>query len=257
MSSSSPTPSPDQFIALIPARGGSKGIYLKNLQEVGGVSLLALAIRRALACPQISQVIVSTDDEDLARCAVEEGAEVPELRPSELAQDTTPMAEVVEYCWNRYCTQSDQDIRALVLLQPSSPFLRPESISAGIERFCQGNEIYLKAVRRVKEHPDWMLKVVDDGLKPYKESTSIRRQDLEPLYIPCGALYIYGKEYIENPVSEALAAWIEISWPEALDIDDHDDLIVAQCLAAFDGHPALLRQNQQDQPTPVEEVPAG
>ena len=71
------------------------------------------------------------------------------------------------------------------------------------------------------------------------------------------ALYIYGKEYIENPVSEAPAAWIEISWPEALDIDDHDDLLVAQCLAAFDGHPVLLRQNQQDQPTPVEEVSAG
>lgn len=243
-----------EYVALIPARGGSKGIYLKNLREVGGVPLLALAVRRARACPLLSRVIVSTDDEDLARCALEEGAEVPGMRPAELAGDETPMAAVVDHCWREHLGGAAGGVRALVLLQPSSPFLRPSTITRAIEQFSRDSISVLKAVRRVREHPSWMLRSDGDALVPFLETPPGRRQDLEDLYIPCGALYIYGADHLENPGAQAPSSHVEIDWPEALDIDETEDLLVAQCLAAFGQVDSLLADDPRTDRQPAPEL---
>lgn len=225
---------PQDFVALVPARSGSKGIFKKNLREVGGVSLLARAIRRARQASSIGRVLVSTDDADLAGLAVEEGAEVLGLRPAELARDDTPMSRVVSHIWDLLEGRGEAPAEGLVLLQPSSPLVRPGSVDRAVEVFRQRGAPVLKAVRKVREHPDWMLAVRDGLLVPYGSGTPKRRQELPGLFVPCGAIYIYGKSALAESAACSPASWIELDWPESLDVDEPEDLVVAQCLAVLE-----------------------
>jgi CMP-N,N'-diacetyllegionaminic acid synthase len=223
------------FVALVPARGHSKGIYLKNRREVGGVPLLARAIRRADACRHVARVIVSTDCDDLAGIALEEGAEVPFLRPPALAEDDTPMWKVIEHAW-KYIQEREileRPPEGIVLLQPTSPFVRPETIDRAIEVFRTSGAPLLKAVRKVREHPNWMLTPKDGFLVPYEKCRSTYRQELSDVFVLCGAIYVYGRAYLGQPDAQAPISWIELSWPEGLDLDEPEDLLVAQCLALF------------------------
>jgi CMP-N,N'-diacetyllegionaminic acid synthase len=213
--------------ALIPARGGSKGIPGKNLCLLAGVPLIAHAIAGARAARRIDRVVVSTDCPRIAEEARARGAEVPFLRPAELARDETPMLPVVEHAY-RALSALGPPVRALALLQPTSPFLRPESIDRAVERFQKSEARVLKAVRRVREHPAWMLVQRGESLFPYLDGPVRRRQELPPLFIPCGALYLYRPDYLESPREEEPAAWLELEWPESLDIDEPRDLELAQ-----------------------------
>jgi len=124
-----------KFTALIPARGGSKGVIDKNIRPIMGAPLISWSIRQALACNQISRVIVSTDSVHIANVAQSWGAEVPELRPSELAQDHTSTEEVMLHAMEHWLDADDDEV--VVLLQPTSPLRMPESIANAIDQFCR------------------------------------------------------------------------------------------------------------------------
>ncbi|MBI4583501.1 MAG: acylneuraminate cytidylyltransferase family protein [Planctomycetes bacterium] len=223
------------WVALIPARGGSKGIPDKNLREVGGLSLVARAVRKAKAARSVARVLVSTDSEAIAQAALEEGAEAPFLRPCELARDDTPTSEVLAHAWH-YLREREsfrRPVEGLALLQPTSPFLKSESIDHALDIFCRSGARILKAIRAVKDHPAWMVQKTEGGfLSPYLPGSPRRRQDLERLFIPCGALYLYRREVLNHPEDHPKTAWLELPWPESLDVDDPGDLVVAELLAA-------------------------
>ncbi len=221
----------ERVVALIPARGGSKGIPRKNLAPLGGLPLIAHAIGNALAAERIGRVIVSTDSPEIAAEAIRHGAEVPFLRPPELARDETPMLDVILHA-ERHIRAGGERLAALALLQPTSPFLRRKSIDRAIESFLDGDAAVLKAVRRVREPPHWMMIRRGERLVPYVDGPVLRRQDLPELFIPCGALYIYRGSYLEGLQAapgavQPPAAWMELGWPEALDIDEPCDLELA------------------------------
>jgi len=120
------------IVAIIPARGGSKGVPRKNSRNMNGKPLVAWSIEQALAVPEVSRVIVSTDSENIAEIARQAGAEVPGLRPAHLAQDDTPTEPVLIHAIKTWC---GDDIPGLVmLLQPTSPLRLPDSI--GKARNC-------------------------------------------------------------------------------------------------------------------------
>src|SRR5574341_1173247 len=114
-------------LALVPARCGSKGIPGKNLERLGGRPRIAHAIANARAARSIGRVVVSTDSPEIAAAARSHGAETPFVRPPELAADETPMLPVVVHAFHELAAAGPAP-RAVALLQPTSPFLRPETI---------------------------------------------------------------------------------------------------------------------------------
>ena len=233
-------------IALIPARAGSKGIPGKNLRRVGGISLLGRAIETCRRARSIRRVIVSTDSPAIAEAARDFGAETPFLRPSDLAQDDTPMHPVLRHAIFSLAASGDTPA-VIALVQPTSPFLLPETIDRAIAALTASGFDHLKAVRRVREHPAWMLAPDGDALVPYLRvlaeaaeerddsgGVGLRRQELPTLFIPCGALYLYRVAAYtgrEPPRRSAPCAWVEVGWPESIDIDDEEDLLLAEWVA--------------------------
>ena len=135
-----------EILALIPARGGSKGIPRKNIAPLGGLPLIAYTIRAALACPSITRVVVSTDDEEIAEVARAHGAEVPFLRPASLAGDRCDIGLCVRHALFTLASQG-YDMDHVVELYPTSPFRTPAFLESCIAPLLEGCQDSLVARR--------------------------------------------------------------------------------------------------------------
>jgi len=127
-----------EALALIPARGGSKGIPEKNIRTLGGMPLIAYSIRAALAAKTIGRVIVSTESERVAEIARQYGADVPFLRPQSLAQDNSLLPDVIHHTIYRLREEQGYDPTHLVLLYPTHPFRTPALIDFLTHKLFQG-----------------------------------------------------------------------------------------------------------------------
>ena len=123
-----------RVLAVVPARGGSKGLPGKNLRPLAGLPLVAHSLRAAAAMRTVTRCIVSTDDPQVARVAREHGGDVPWLRPAELATDTTPMAPVLRHALAAVEEEEGRPYDALVLLDPTSPARVPAEVDAAVEQ---------------------------------------------------------------------------------------------------------------------------
>jgi CMP-N-acetylneuraminic acid synthetase len=173
-------------LALIPARGGSKGIPRKNVRALAGKPLIVWTIEAALAARHVSRVVVSTDSEEIAALARAHGAEVPFMRPAELASDNAPGIAPVMHTLDEL-----PDATEIVLLQPTSPLRTARHIDAALDLVRERGALSLVSVRAVDEHPAHMFRQSADGLLcPYApEEIAPRRQDLSPLWLLNGAIY--------------------------------------------------------------------
>jgi CMP-N,N'-diacetyllegionaminic acid synthase len=227
------------IIALIPARGGSKGIPGKNLIPVAGKPLIAHSIACARAVPEISRVLVSTDSAQIADCARAQGAEAPFLRPAEISGDDTPMLAVLQHTlgWLR---ESGETVDGLVLLQPTSPLRTADSVAAAIRLFVSRQADSVVSVVPVPHNctPGSLLKkdALDRVTPAFPEmNQAIRRQDKPIFYARNGpaililrpSLIDSGRLYSENTVG------FEMSRRESFDIDDREDLAIAEALLEF------------------------
>lgn len=224
--------SPTTAVALIPARGGSKAIPGKNLMDLAGRPLIAWTIAAALACKRISRVVVSTDSREIAEVARHHGAEVPFMRPPELAGDHTPMLDVVRHFASAIALE---DEAAIILLQPTSPFRTTADIDSALDLYTRSGTRGLVSIVKSDAHPDWMLRLDPRGrivpLVPTVDK-AIRRQDLVSTYRPNGALYICRATDIRAGHSwygEDTIAY-EMPRERSLDIDEHWDLEVARAV---------------------------
>lgn len=176
------------LLAIIPARGGSKGIPRKNIKNLAGKPLIGWTIDAAKKASCINRIIVSSEDEEINSVARELGADVPFLRPTELATDNTPgikpilhaISHLPNYDW-------------VLLLQPTSPLRSAEDID-GIWRFCQDHGApSAVSICEVGKHPYWMYKCNSaHRLEPFIDGKPdvTRRQDLPTAYALNGALYL-------------------------------------------------------------------
>ena len=161
-----------EIISIIPARGGSKGIPRKNIIKYKGLPLIAHSIKSSLSCPLISKTIVSTDDEEIANIAKGYGAEVPIMRPAELAKDETLDLPVFEHMLNYVENNLDLKPSILVHLRPTSP-IRPENIIENcINKLLNHPKASsIRSVTKVRLHPFRMyFKSAGDWLTPYDKS---------------------------------------------------------------------------------------
>lgn len=220
-------------LAVIPARGGSKGVKRKNIRSVGGMPLIYWSIKAAKESLLITDFVVSTDDEEIAKIAKSFGAEVF-LRDSLLAEDKTPMLPVLQNVCERYEEETGK-IDALVLLQPTAPLRDGNDIDSAISEF-NGNESNdsLVSVYLLEDcHPSRMYRIIDGKLdKFYQEPPGALRQDLEDVYHRNGAIYIASRELLmrEGRLTCDRPLPFVMEKAKSANIDDEQDLQIADFL---------------------------
>lgn len=189
-------------LALIPARGGSKGLPGKNLRPLDGMPLIGHSIRCALAAQSVTRVVVSTDSREIAAAAREHGADVPFMRPAELATDTAAMWPVVKHALDAVEAPSSGNWDAVVLLDPTSPGRLPSEIDAASARLasppaCDG----VIGVSEPEAHPYWHFLIERDGyleeLQP-GGARYARRQDLPSVFRINAALYAWTVDFVRQ-----------------------------------------------------------
>lgn len=215
------------YLAVIPARGGSKGIPRKNLQPVGGRPLLAWSIDHVRRAKRPMRLVVSTDDSEIAEVAVANGAEVPCLRPRELATDEAPTEPAVIHAVQ---SLGDMDVDHVVLLQATSPIRDPGTLDAAIAAYEQSGAVSLLSVVDV---PPWLWFGGKEAPTPmYDPDKRPRRQDVPPqgrTYRETGSIYVVSVDHLFKTGNRlGPRPCIFVTAPhEGLDIDDEFDLAVA------------------------------
>jgi CMP-N-acetylneuraminic acid synthetase len=191
-------------LAIIPARGGSKGVPNKNLAQVAGRPLIEWTIDAARRATSLGRVVVTTDAPSIADAARKSGAEVPFLRPSELAQDDSPgMAAILHaVAWLAEHERYHPDY--VMCLQPTSPLRTARDIDAAVGLLAQHEADSVVSVTPVDQHPYWMKQMDADGrLRDFMvpDRPAIRRQDLPLVYALNGAIYLAGRTVLVDTAS--------------------------------------------------------
>jgi CMP-N-acetylneuraminic acid synthetase len=220
------------YLAIIPARSGSKRVPDKNTTLLGGMPLIAHTIKAAASSRKIDRTVVSTDSEQIARIAREWGGDVPFLRPPEIAGDASPAIETILHAVNTI-ERDGCRVDAVVLLQPTSPFRTAAHIDAALDLFESSGADTVTSIRELSEHPYWCWTIKDGDFKPYfsKDHMSMGRETLPPAFIENGAIFVVRRSLVaKNTIyGERIVPYL-MSRESSLDIDTLDDLRLAEFL---------------------------
>lgn len=215
-------------LAIIPARGGSKGVPRKNIREVAGRPLIAYTIKAAQASQVLTRCIVSTDDRETAGISTALGCEVME-RPAELAQDDTPTISVIKHVFDVLESQGESFEYGLVL-QPTSPLRTGLDIDSALQALSQSDADSVVSVYQVSDHhPARMYRLENGHLVSFDEEfATSRRQDLPPVYHRNGAIYAFRRSLLEqNTLMGTNIVPYIMSEDRSLNIDTEYDLVLA------------------------------
>jgi CMP-N,N'-diacetyllegionaminic acid synthase len=224
------------FLAIIPARGGSKRLPRKNMLDLAGKPLIAWTIEAARKSKYLDEVMVTTDDIEIADVAKKYGATTPFIRPESLASDTTTTYDTVEHAINYYKQKLYKTFDYIVLLQPTSPLRDERHIDEAIETLRQKDADAVISVCEVEHSPLWSNILPDDGdmsgfLKD--EVKNRRSQDLPAYYRLNGAIYICRSDRLVDEksffLSTNLYAYM-MSKQDSIDIDNKIDFDFADFL---------------------------
>lgn len=223
-----------KILAIIPARGGSKGLPDKNIKPLLGKPLIGWTIEQAQNSGYIDDIFVSTDSESITRVAQSFGVSVPELRPSGLSLDASPSSEFIIYTIDLLKKQG-KEFEYFILLEPTSPLRDVSDIDSSIEQLLNNPNVEsLVGVSEVMDsHPDFLTKVENGILKPYKDSLqTLRRQELEKLYFFEGSVYLSKCDtfmkrktfYHDNTMAYIVPKW------KSYEVDDIIDFVIIESL---------------------------
>ena len=218
-----------KVLGLVPARGGSKGIPRKNIKLIAGKPLIVWTIEAALRSTLLEAVVVSTDDPEIAEIARQAGAQVPFLRPSELAQDQTSGMDPVLHALDQL-PQYD----SVLLLQPTSPLRTTEDINACLMLAMQENVPSVVSVNEADTHPYWTYRLTKGhALERMVAAEPIaRRQDLPQALALNGALYFAAANWLRRSGSFVGTETLAYVMPRerSIDIDTQLDWKFAELL---------------------------
>jgi CMP-N-acetylneuraminic acid synthetase len=222
-------------VAFIFARGGSKGLPGKNIRLLGGKPLIAWSIEHALAVSRISRVVVSTDSEEIAAVARQHGAEVPFIRPAELARDDSP-----EWlAWRHALTflQNTEGVLpdAMLSVPTTAPLRQAIDLENCLDEFAKGDTDAVITVAEAHRSPYFnMVKANEDGtfgivIPP--QSAIVRRQDVPVVYDMATVAYVVRPEFVlkKNALFEGRVRAVKVPTERAVDIDTLLDFQMAEC----------------------------
>lgn len=225
-------------IAIIPARGGSKRIPRKNIKLFSGKPMIAWAIETAKASRLFEHIVVSTDDAEISALATAWGAEVPFVRPAELADDYTPTVPVVAHAISA-CQALGWQVDQVCCIYPAVPFMQSADLIAALHRLEGCDADYVFPIAAYPSAIQRALRQLPNGLMEpfYSQYVSTRTQDLEPAYYDAGQFYwgqvqawLAGKNIHQHGVGLEIPSW------RVVDIDNTEDWQRAELmLAAFNG----------------------
>ena len=227
------------MLAVIPARGGSKGLPKKNLQLLAGLPLIAHAIRFAALCGEIARCVVSTDSAEIASVAREHGASAPFIRPSALAADDTPMWPVLQHALEQVELLDQCRYGSVLLLSPASPARLPEDISKATELLeSDARAVGVISVSRPPFNPRWVC--VDIASYGYMRQSFpdgmsyVRRQDVPAIYRINGSVYLWRRDHVatakEPGYFDVPHRVLEVPEARSIDIDTIHDLRLADLM---------------------------
>jgi len=219
-----------KVLALVPARGGSKGIKDKNIISLAGKPLISYTIETARKSIYIDDLIVSTDSKKIAKVAQKCGAEVPFFRSQELATDTAKTVDVVIDAIQRLSAMG-REYDLLVLLQPTQPLRNIEDVDGAIEEYVRMGEKDVVTVSEVTDHPILIRKINEKGVLEniIDVNSTIRRQDMPLFYRVNGCVYVNNIHSLNKNTS-----FNDNKMPycmpteRSIDIDDEQDLLYAE-----------------------------
>jgi CMP-N-acetylneuraminic acid synthetase len=225
---------PGGVLAIVPARGGSKGVPRKNVRELTpGRTLLHYVADAARNAIRVDRVVLSTDDEEIANVGRQAGIEVPFMRPPELAADDTPMLPVIEHAIGRVMAEGWTP-EYVVLLQPTSPCRRRKHIDDALDVLMTRGPDSVVTVVEVPKHlsPDYVMKIEEGTLRPFLPDGAriTRRQDVRPAYYRDGTVYAFRRDTIERfgNIYGPRCLPLLIDARDSLSIDSADDWVEAQ-----------------------------
>jgi CMP-N,N'-diacetyllegionaminic acid synthase len=223
-----------KILAVIPARGGSKGLPNKNLRPLLGKPLIAWSIEQALGSKYINEVFVSTDSEEIAQVARAYKAKVPFLRPIELATDEAKTSDVLLH-FIKEIEKQNNTFTHILLLEPTSPLRETQDIDKAFEMLIRCLEATsVVGISKVEaQHPSFTINLTEDQFLRSKNNFRIlRRQDIEDLYFYEGSVYISTIEkykelnnfYHNNTLGYVMPKW------KSFEIDDIVDFVIVEAL---------------------------
>jgi CMP-N,N'-diacetyllegionaminic acid synthase len=226
-----------KVLAVVPARGGSKGIPMKNLRRVTGRPLVALAGDAARAVPEIDRRVVSTDHPEIARVACEAGLDAPFMRPEAIAGDRIGDWDVLIHALQATEDADGARYDIVVMLQPTSPLRRPTDISGTIRMLVEGkyDSVWTVSETDSKAHPLKQL-TVREGLMDYWDARGtqiIARQQLEPVFHRNGVAYAISREcLLEQKTIKGHRAGAYVVAGEHVSIDTEWDIELVELVLA-------------------------
>ncbi|MCP3672117.1 MAG: acylneuraminate cytidylyltransferase family protein [Gammaproteobacteria bacterium] len=225
-----------RYVALICARGGSKGVPGKNIRLLGGKPLIGWAIEAAKQVRRISRVIVSTDSDKIANVALEYGAEVPFIRPANLAADDSPEWLVWRHALN-YLTEHDQEqLDGLVAIPSTAPLRDLQDIENCLDEYEKGEVDVVVTYSDAYSNPYFNMVVSDSegycSLAVPQKNIFSRRQDAPVVYDLTSVAYVARPQFVNenNAIFEGRVRGVNVPAKRALDIDTPLDFRIAECL---------------------------
>jgi N-acylneuraminate cytidylyltransferase len=228
-------------LAIIPARGGSKGLPRKNVLPLAGRPVIAYAIQAGLRARLVDRVVVSTEDAEIADIAAHFGAEVPFRRPPHLAEDDTPDVPVFQHAVTWLEQHEGYRPRIIVNLRPTSPLRRPEDVDGAIQLLLDTGADSVKTVCLARQHPHKMWRMSGARLTPFlrtrfrrERGPDVPRAELDPLYWQNGLVDVMRRELLMErhmTIGGYVAGFV--TEPEiSIDLDGPLDFLIAEAVLA-------------------------
>lgn len=219
------------ILGVVPARSGSKGVRNKNIRPVRGKPLMAHAIECGLRAAFVDRVIVSTDSEEFADIARSFGAEVPFLRPAELATDQAPMLPVLQHAVSEMEALHGERVECVVLLDPTAPLRETTDVERAVDRFRAGDCDAVISAHRAHRNPYFNM-IMKSGRGDYvklvcdSDTPVGRRQDAPEVFDLNTVVWVFSRRALmeEQQRIPGRSVMIEIPVERAIDIDTEEDL---------------------------------
>lgn len=225
------------ILALIPARGGSKGVPHKNIRKIGDISLIRRAVNSVKESGVADHILVSSDDELILKEAGDAGAEIPFVRPKELATDTAAMVPVIKHALFEYEKVLGKKIDTLLFLEATVPFRKSKTIIDAIERYNQGDCNSVITVCPLERKPQNIFKKKEKKfLERYIEAPKekyTRRQDMNHLCRLSSVVYVVNRDKFfekESLIVEPVG-YVDSTDVESINIDEELDFLLAEIIA--------------------------